>query len=204
MKLKLKDVNMDIKDSLFEAEHICLAPIQPENDAVIEAQWTQDSRYLRLLSREPARPSSPEMVRKHYESIEKRVEEDGNLFYFTIRLRCDDRLIGFARISWIQWTMGRASLQLGIGDPEQRGKGYGREALGLLVRYAFAELNLFHLGAGIPEYNPVAVHLFQRAGFSEEACQRQALYRDGRRWNLLIYGLLKDEWSEDNGRHLSR
>jgi RimJ/RimL family protein N-acetyltransferase len=199
-----KDNTMDIRDSLFEAGHICLAPIQPENDAVIEARWTQDASYLRLLDREPARPGSPEQVKKLYDAIEKRVEEDGNLFYFTIRLRQDDRLIGFARIFWIQWTMGRASLQLGIGEPEQRGKGYGREALSLLVRFAFAELNLLHLSAAIPEYNPVALRLFQRAGFVEEACQRLALYRDGRRWDLLIYGLLKDEWSKDNGRHLSR
>jgi RimJ/RimL family protein N-acetyltransferase len=193
-----------IKNSLFEAEHICLAPIQPENDAVIEARWTQDASYLRMLDRQPARPSSPEQVKKHYDEIEQRVEEDGNLFYFTIRLRSDDRLIGFAKIFWIQWTMGRALVQLGIGESEQRGKGYGREALGLLVRYAFAELNLNHLSAGIPEYNPVALHLFQGAGFAERACQRQALYRDGRRWDLLILGLLKDEWREDNGRHLSR
>lgn len=195
---------MDIRDSLFQAEHICLAPIQPEADAVIEARWTQDASYLRMLDREPARPSSPEQVKKLYDEIEKSVENDGNLFYATIRLRPDDRLIGFARIFWIQWTMGRASVQLGIGDPEQRGKGYGREALDLLVRYAFAELNLLYLIASVPEYNPVAVHLFQGAGFTERACQRQALYRDGRRWDLLIYGLLNDEWSEDNGRYLSR
>ena len=193
-----------IKNPLFEAEHICLAPMQPDKDAVIEARWTQDASYLRMLDREPARPSSPEQVKKLYDAIEKRVEEDGNLFYFTIRLRQDDCLIGFARVYWIQWTNGRAFLQLGIGDAEQRGKGYGREALDLLVRFAFGELNLLHLSAGIPEYNPAALRLFQRAGFVEEACQRQALYRDGRRWDLLIYGLLKEDWSEDNGRYLSR
>lgn len=193
-----------IKNPLFDAEHICLAPMQPENDAVIEARWTQDASYLRMLDREPARPSSPEQVKKLYDAIEKQVEGDGNLFYFTIRLRPDDRLIGFARIFWIQWTNGRAFLQLGIGDAEQRGKGYGREALDLLVRYSFGELNLNYLGASVPEYNPVALRLFQGAGFSEMACQRQALYRDGRRWDLLIYGLLRDEWSDDNGRHLSR
>jgi RimJ/RimL family protein N-acetyltransferase len=190
---------MDIKDSLFEAEHICLAPIQPENDAPVEAQWTQASQYMRLLDTEPARPGSPELVKKRYEAIEKEIEEHGSLFYFTIRLRRDDRLIGFARIDEIQWAMAYASLQLGIGDPEQRGKGYGSQALRLLLRYAFSELNLFHLGAAVPEYNQVALRLFQRAGFVKEVCQRQGLYRDGRRWDLLYLGLLKDEWSNKNG-----
>lgn len=195
---------MDIKDSLFEAEHICLAPIQPENDAVIEARWTQDASYLRMLDREPARPSSPEQMKKRYEAIEKEVEEAGNLYYFTIRSRHDDRLVGFARIYRILWTIGRASIELGVGDPQLRGRGYGSEALRLLVRFAFSELNLAYLNAAIPAYNPAALRLFQRAGFVEQACLRQALYRDGRRWDLMIYGLLKDEWSNGNGRHLPR
>jgi RimJ/RimL family protein N-acetyltransferase len=190
---------MDIKDSLFEAEHICLAPIQPEKDAIVEARWTQDSEYLRLLDLEPARPSSPELVRKRYEAIEKEAEEAGRLFYFTIRLRQDDSLIGFARLDVMQWAMAYASLQLGIGDPQQRGKGYGSQVLRLLIRYAFSELNLFHLDADVPEYNRVALRLFQRAGFVEEVCQRQALYRDGRRWDLICLGLLREEWSVNNG-----
>jgi RimJ/RimL family protein N-acetyltransferase len=190
---------MDIRDSLFEAEHICLAPIQPEKDALVEAQWTQDAQYLRLLDTEPARPSSPELIKKRYEAIEEEAEKDGRLFYFTIRLRQDDRLVGFARLDVMQWAMAYASIQLGIGDPQQRGKGYGCEALKLLLRYAFSELNLFHLDAAVPEYNQVALHLFQRAGFVKEVCQRQGLYRDGRRWDLLYLGLLKDEWSNKNG-----
>lgn len=195
---------MDIKDSLFEAEHICLASIQPEKDAIVEVQWSRDSQYLRMLDREPARPGSPEQIKKRYEAIEKEVEEAGNLYYFTIRLRTDDRLVGFARLYWILWTMGRASIQLGIGDPQLRGRGYGGEALSLLVRFAFSELNLAYLSAAIPAYNPAALRLFQRAGFAEQACQRQALNRDGLRWDLMIFGLLKDEWSGNNGRHLPR
>lgn len=185
---------MDIKESLFEGKFICLAPIHPEKDAEIESRWTHDAEYLRLLSREPARPLSPDMVKKRYEAIEKEVDDDGDLFYFTIRLRPDDRLIGFARIYWIIWTLGSGFIQFGIGDPEQRGKGYGGEALSLLLRYAFCELNLFSLIASVPEYNPVALHLFQKAGFVEEVRLRQALYRDGRRWDVVSMGMLRDEY----------
>jgi len=160
---------MFIEKSLFEGEKICLAPIDRENDAGFELKWAQDGSYLRLLNPDPALPASAERIKKHYERSEKEVGQDKNLFYFTIRLRPDDRLIGFARLYGIGWAMRYGSVQLGIGDPGARGKGYGSEALNLLLRYAFGEINLFRLEVNIPEYNLVALQMFRKAGFSEEA-----------------------------------
>ncbi len=185
---------MDISKSLYEGERICLAHIDHEKDPEIESKWTHDAAYLRMLSPEPARPLSAAKLKKQYEAIEKEMEEKRNLFYFTIRLRPDDRLIGFARLDWIEWTNGNGYLRMGIGEAEERGKGYGTEALQLLMRYAFHELNLHRLTAVVPEYNPVAVHIVQKAGFTEEVRRRQALDRDGRRWDLLHFGILRQEW----------
>jgi RimJ/RimL family protein N-acetyltransferase len=190
---------MNLTKQLFEAEHICLAAIDMEKDVGIEARWTQDAHYLRMLHKDPALPLSPEMVKKRYEAIEKEMEENKNLYYFTIRMRPDDRLIGFARIYHIIWTMGYGLVQLGIGEASERRKGYGSQALRLLVNFAFSELNLYNLGADVPEYNPAAARLLAKAGFVEEARLRQALYRDGRRWDMVFYGLLVDEWRSKHG-----
>jgi RimJ/RimL family protein N-acetyltransferase len=64
-----------------------------------------------------------------------------------------------------------------------------------LLRYAFDELNLYRLTAVIPEYNPVAMQLFSKAGFVEEVRRRKALNRDDKRWDLINLGLLHEEWS---------
>lgn len=188
---------MDLKRSLFEEELICLAPIDPERDAEIEAKWTHDAEYLRLLKADIARPLSPAQVKKAYESIEKKVEEDKNLFYFTIRTRPDERLVGFAKLYAITWSHGTGMLQMGIGDPQDRKRGYGRQALSLLLRYAFDELNLYRLTALVPEYNAAALRFFEKAGFVIEVRRRQALNRDGRRWDLLHLGLLQEEWAQN-------
>jgi RimJ/RimL family protein N-acetyltransferase len=188
---------MDLKRSLFEEELICLAPIDPERDAEIEAKWTHDAEYLRLLKADIARPLSPAQVKKAYESIEKKVEEDKNLFYFTIRTRPDERLVGFAKLYAITWSHGTGMLQMGIGDPQDRKQGYGRQALSLLLRYAFDELNLYRLTALVPEYNRDALRFFEKAGFVIEVRRRQALNRDGRRWDLLHLGLLQEEWAQN-------
>ncbi len=187
-----------IAQSLFESENICLAPIDHEKDAEIESRWTHDAGYMRLISLDPARPLSPAQVKKRYEKIEKEVDEDKNLFYFTIRMRGDDRLIGFAEVHWIGWSNGTGHVRLGIGDPEDRLHGYGTEALRLLLRFAFEELNLYRLTAMIPEYNALALHVAEKAGFTPEVHRRQAVQRDGRRWDLIHMGILKDEWKGAN------
>lgn len=185
---------MKISEPLFESQNICLAPIDYHSDPEVESRWTHDAAYLRMLSPELARPLAPAQIKKDYEAIEKQMDERNNLFYFTIRLRADDRLIGFAKIYWIEWSNGTGKVQLGIGDPNDRGKGYGTEALHLLLRYAFSEINLYRLTAFVPEYNHIAQALFARAGFVEEVRRRQALYRDGRRWDDLHLGLLGRDW----------
>jgi RimJ/RimL family protein N-acetyltransferase len=190
---------LDIKDSLFEGKTVCLAPIDHDKDPEVESKWTHDPDYLRLLNPQPIRPLSPAQVKKKYEAIEKEVEETKNLFYFTIRRREDDRLVGFARLYWIEWTNSNGFVQLGIGNPADRGRGYGSQALQMLLRYAFTELNLYRLTAIIAGYNPAALHLFNKFGFAEEVRRRQALNRDGQRWDAIHLGILHNEWGTLQG-----
>jgi RimJ/RimL family protein N-acetyltransferase len=165
----------------------------------VESKWTHDADYLRLLGPEAARPLSPVAVKKRYEKFEKDADEEKNSIYFTIRGKDGEpgRLIGFIRIQWIEWTHGSGWIRIGIGDSNDRMKGNGSEALRLLLRYAFGELNLYRLTAVVPEYNPAALRLFEKAGFRREVCRRQALYRDGRRWDLHALGLLRQEWDDE-------
>ncbi len=184
----------DIQTQLFEGEQIRLGPIDYEKDPEIESKWTHDAEFMRLYDIVPARPLSVAMVKKQYEKLEKQVEEDKNLYYFAIRARGDDRLIGKAAIQWIEWANGNGYLRLGIGAAEDRHKGYGSQALRMLLRFAFAELNLHRVTANVPEYNEAAIALLQKMGFTEEVRRRKALERDGRRWDMLMFGLLNDEW----------
>ena len=187
---------MKIDVPLFENEHVCLGPIDHDVDPQIESKWTHDAGYLRMLSADPAQPMSPAQLKKKYEKIEKEMEESKNVFYFTIRKRSDDRLIGFAKLYWIEWANGSGRLEIGIGDEKDRRQGYGTETLKMLLRYAFAELNLYRLAANVPEYNLAALGLFEKCGFVEEVRRRQALNRYGRRWDLIQMGILRREWEQ--------
>jgi RimJ/RimL family protein N-acetyltransferase len=198
---------MGIEHSLFEGKLICLAPIDYEKDPEVESRWTHDPEYLRMLDTRPAIPLSAAKVKKNYEAIEKEMDETRNVFHFTVRTRPveagdggesenNSRLVGFARIYGIEWAHGTGVVKLGIGDAADRGKGYGTEALRLLLRFAFSEINLYRLSALISQDNAVALHVFREAGFMEEVRRRKALYRDGHRFDLIHVGILREEWEE--------
>lgn len=192
---------MSIDTPLFEAGRIRLGPIDHDKDPEIVSGWTHDAGFMRMMYTEPARPLPPWLVKKKLEELEKSIQEDKNLFHFRIRAREDGRLVGFAELLWISWSNRIGFVRLGIGAAEDRRKGYGRQALSLLLRYAFEELNLYRLTAVIPEYNTPALGLFKGLGFVEEVRRRQALERDNQRWDLLQFGLLADEWKVRENEH---
>lgn len=186
----------DIQTQLFESQDVRLGPIDYDKDPEIESRWTHDSEFMRLMETGPARPMSAAIVKKQYEKLEKQIQEDKNLYHFMIRARSDDRLIGKAVIQWIEWTNGNGFLRLGIGAADDRQKGYGTQALQMLLRFAFAELNLFRVSAIVAEYNEGAIVLLRKFGFVQEVCRRKSLERDGRRWDLYVFGLLNEEWQQ--------
>jgi RimJ/RimL family protein N-acetyltransferase len=193
----------DIQTQLYEGPDIRFGPIDHEKDPEIESKWTHDSEFMRMMDTAPARPMSAAIIKKQYEKLEKQIEESRNLYHFMIRAKADDRLIGTAAVQRIEWANGNAFLRLGIGAAEDRGKGYGSQALRMLLRFAFAELNLFRVSAMVPEYNETAIALLEKFGFMQEVGRRKALERDGRRWDLYVFGLLKDEWQSQTQPALS-
>lgn len=181
---------------LFEGNKIRFAAFNAEQDAEVFAKWTNDPEYLRLTEYEPARPLSAFHIKKKYEEMEKEAGRD--FYYFVIRSRADDRAIGFARIHWIEWNHGNGHFNMGIGSPDDRCQGMGGEALEMMLRYAFEELNLYRLTVNTFEYNTGAQRFLERHGFQLEVRRREAIYRDGKYWDALTYGILADEWHAKN------
>ena len=124
------------------------------------------------------------------------MEETKNLFHFTLRLRDDNRLVGLARISRIDFHNGTGVLNLGIGDIADRRHGYGYDALKLLLRFAFDDLNLHRLSAWPVADNLPYIQMLGKAGFEEEGRRREAAFHAGRYWDMLLMGLLRTEWEK--------
>lgn len=181
---------------LFTGKLVRLAGVDPEETSKSFAQWNRDSEYMRLLASEPPRLHSPKSIK---EWVEKEIEKgpDAN-FWFTVRALEDDRLLGDVGLTVINWGSREAFVGIGIGAREFWGKGYGTEAMQLTLRYAFTELNLRRVSLSVFEFNPRAIRSYQKAGFRLEGRQRQAIQREGRRWDILYMSILQEEWMEEN------
>jgi hypothetical protein len=90
-------------------------------------------------------------------------------------------------------------MAVGIGDAGDRGKGFGKEASGLALRFAFHELGLRRLSLDVIADNLPALALYRGLGFREEGLVRERVYRDGRTTDLIYMGLLRREWEVSRG-----
>lgn len=185
---------MNIATSLYNGKLVRLTRIEFEKDPQTLAEWSQDATLARMLNETPARPLASEQIKKRLENMEKEIDEKREMFYFHIRPLEDDRLVGWGKIYWILWPSQIANFQMAIGPAEQN-KGYGADAFRLFLRLAFDELNLNRLTVILPEYNIQGIKFVKKFGFSEEVRRREVIFRDGRRWDSLHFGLLRSEWS---------
>ncbi len=156
------------------------------------ARWSNDAEFQRLWDDDPASPRAAE-----YFTPDEDDHEDGRRFEFAIRTLEDDKLIGTCGL-WPQWNHQVSWLGIGIGEPDYRGKGYGTDAMRVLVRYGFQELGLYRIQLGVIGYNTRAVRSYEKVGFVREQVQRAAIYRDGVRSDTYTMGLLRPEWEAAN------
>jgi RimJ/RimL family protein N-acetyltransferase len=109
------------------------------------------------------------------------------------------RLIGTGQLAFINWRCRSACLGIEIGDRAAWGKGYGPEAIRLLLQLAFDGLGLNRVEIGTYEFNPRALRCFEKAGFVREGALRQNVYREGRFYDEVIMSMLAAEYTARYG-----
>jgi RimJ/RimL family protein N-acetyltransferase len=186
-------------EPIFQGELVYLIPPDPETDAGLFARWMRDSEFVRLMDADPAKLMS---IEKHKQWLEKDLleEQRNDELFFMIRTRKEKKTIGLIGLDGIRWVHGEAWIGIGLGEREHWGKGYGTDAMLVIQRYAFDELNLHRLSLTVFEYNQRAIRSYEKAGFIVEGRARKFLNREGRRYDMIFMGILRDEWERMVGR----
>ena len=118
---------------MLKAEHICLSPLKCE-DVSLFFEWINNRQLV--LFNSPYRHVHDSQHREWFEQIQKR----NDAVIFGIRLLENNELIGSCQLLNINWIHRSAELQVRIGDYEAQGKGFGSEAIRLLVDFGFKDL----------------------------------------------------------------
>ncbi len=179
---------MDVSD-ILRGERVRLTAMRPD-DAATLARWWDQGAFMRHYDSTPAVPRTEAQIAKSIEEHQTRAEA----FLLAIRRSDDDTLLGQLEFDGISWPHRTTFFSIVILDPEQRGQGYGQEALELGLRFAFHEINLHRVALTVFAYNTRAIALYERLGFVHEGTHREFLERDGQRHDMLLYGLLRREW----------
>jgi len=104
----------------------------------------------------------------------------------------NEGLVGVVNLRDIDWINRVAKLGLLIGACYQ-GRGFGREALGLLLRYGLEELNLRRIELEVRADNERAIALYEAAGFLQEGRLRQRWADTGKYVDVVVMGFLRSE-----------
>ncbi len=183
---------------MIEGKRIVLRPIQDQDWPVIESWgkhraglWGEFQRFQ--LDHLP-------LLRQLYEQTGMLKRESGMLLVETVE---EPKVIGFVRYTLIGYPDADAPHpEIGFGLPEisARGKGYAKEAVGLLVNYLFSSYPAERISAFTDRENLPAQHVMESLGFQPEGILRRSTYRDGEWHDLAIYGLLRTEWETRQGK----
>jgi RimJ/RimL family protein N-acetyltransferase len=128
----------------------------------------------------------------------KSIVEKENFIIFGIRLADDNKLIGSCQLLNIHPIFRSAEIQIRIGETAELSRGYGSEAVHKLLEYGFIHLNLHRIYLHVFADNIRAIKAYEKAGFAKEGLQRQAAFIGGNYKDILMMGILKDEFHARN------
>ena len=113
---------------------------------------------------------------------------------FAVRLLENDELLGNIGFNSLDIINRNGALGVLIGNPKYQRKGYGTEALKLILDYGFSFLNLRNISLSVFEYNEVAYNLYKKIGFKEAGRLRKAVEILGKTYDVIIMDMLKEEF----------
>ena len=175
---------------LFETERIKLRKMTQE-DIPLYHKWRTDIDVQQT--------TNPYLDMYRYEETEAFVKnvildgESASKNYLIVDKKTNEA-IGITCLVNIDSKNRCAEMIIDIGEKSFWGKGYGSEAVTLLLDYAFLEMNLHRVELRVFATNERATRLYEGIGFAVEGRGREVLFRNGMYHDLIYMGILQDEW----------
>lgn len=158
-----------------------------ETDLAVLTEMMNDEKALADTTRGIITPLTAAMVRAHFAA-----GEDQQCFHYMVEDRSGS-LIGFIEIE-NHFKDRRCQLSFQI-RPAEQGKGYGSDALELILAMAFMEMNMNKCTTTILAFNAAALTVLTKAGFKKEVTLREDVYRGGTFHDAFVMGMLREDYT---------
>jgi RimJ/RimL family protein N-acetyltransferase len=152
-------------------------------------QWFNDQEVCRFNAHGRA-PNNMESM----EAYLKRAYNDPSLAVFAISYLENDAHVGNICLQGINLIDRSAEYAVVLGEKDYWGKGVAKEASDLILQHGFMTLNLHRIHCGTSEENTGMQKLAAYMGMKEEGRRREALFKNGRYFDIVEYGILREEY----------
>ena len=173
-------------------EKVYLSPISTE-DLDIFMNWVNDPEIAHTTNFYTQFTS----LTQEKEIVEL-LAKKGNTF--SIVTQENDKIIGTCSFSNINETNRVAEIGIIIGEKEYRGKGYGTEAVNLLLQFGFMNRNYNSIYLHVHSFNARAIACYEKAGFKRQGVCREALIRGDKKYDRIYMDILADEYFKQNAK----
>ncbi|MBB4939342.1 RimJ/RimL family protein N-acetyltransferase [Streptosporangium album] len=169
-------------------ERVTLRPVGPEH---VEGLWelVNDPETIRLTGSHGK--IDYEAARIWYGS---RGDHDDRLD-LAICAADHDAYVGEVVLNELDTYNLSCNLRIALLGPRAFGRGYGTEAIRLVLDHVFTTTELHRVGLEVFDFNDRAVHVYRKVGFVEEGVRRDALRQDGRWHDSIIMSVLAPDWA---------
>ncbi len=171
----------------LKGKKVILRPLNKKTDLTSCLQWINDPEVNYFLGW--CLPQSEAQEEEWFNKIGK---DDKNIVFAIETL--EGRYIGNIGLHNINWKDRTAMTGTVIGEKDLWGKGYGTDAKMLLLSFAFNTLNLEKICSEAFEFNERSRSYNLKCGYKEEGRKRSQMFKNGRRWDVIMLGVLRKEW----------
>ncbi len=178
-----------ILETPLRGEQVVLRALTEADCAGPYPKWLSDPEVCRYRSTGPAPYSVQEAA-----AFVQRVRASSSELVLAILRKSDNRHLGNISLQQIDPVHRTAEFAILIGEKEAWGRGVGKEASRLLLNYGFCVMNLNRITCGVAQNNQPMRKIAQHLGMNEEGRRRQALRRENQCWDIVDYGILKDQF----------
>lgn len=160
-------------------------------------QWDNNKELLYYNDNKPVN-SKPVTIEEIHTFINDSSQEKSHskLIHYAIHKKPILDLIGYGMIAFIDYYNRQCKLGIVIGNKDDWGKGYAKEALKEVINYCFTSLKMNRIGAEVYAINQRSIYLFEHLGFKREGTIRDSVLKDNNFVDEYLYGLLKSEWEK--------
>jgi RimJ/RimL family protein N-acetyltransferase len=169
-----------------------LSPMNAE-DAEQYTVWLNDLDVVNYLSLSPA------MITLASEKDAIVTLSKGHNYSIIDTETC--RLIGSVGLAGVDSVNQTAEIGIFIGDKAFWNNGYGREALCLLINFAYRRLNLHNIYLTACSFNKRALACYEKTGFHKVGEKRESVVRDHIYYNTVIMDILPDDFYNLNPQY---